>query len=98
MLANRRTVAKEAFMMRAIPLTAILTFAGLLLWGIDAHADGTGCAQYGGTHGGTNCGFYSFQQCEAARSGNGGGGFQKTLFSLRVWGRARRPPLRRTRD
>jgi Protein of unknown function (DUF3551) len=28
------------------------------------------CAQYG--TGGTNCGFYSFEQCLAARSGNGG--------------------------
>jgi len=52
----------------AIPIAAIT----LLLSSIGAHADGTWCAQYGGTHGGTNCGFYSFQQCEAARSGNGG--------------------------
>jgi hypothetical protein len=51
----------------AIPIAAIT----LLLSSIGAHADGTWCAQYGGTHGGTNCGFYSFQQCEAARSGNG---------------------------
>jgi hypothetical protein len=57
-------------MMRAIPIAAI-TLAGLLLSGIGAHA-GTLCAQYGGTHGGTNCGFYSFSQCQAARSGNGG--------------------------
>jgi len=32
------------------------------------------CAQYGGGRGGggTNCGFYSFEQCLAALSGNGG--------------------------
>jgi hypothetical protein len=31
------------------------------------------CAQYGGRgNGGTNCGFYSFQQCMAAVSGTGG--------------------------
>jgi hypothetical protein len=57
-------------MMRAIPIAAI-TLAGLLLSSIGADA-GTWCAQYGGTHGGTNCGFYSFSQCQAARSGNGG--------------------------
>ncbi len=31
---------------------------------------GTWCANY--KNGLTNCGFYSFQQCEAARWGNGG--------------------------
>ena len=30
------------------------------------------CVQYGGSNGGTNCGFYSFEQCEATRWGNGG--------------------------
>ena len=57
-------------MMRAIPIAAI-TFAGLLLSSSGAHADGTWCAHCG-SNVGTNCGFYSFQQCEAARSGNGG--------------------------
>ena len=47
--------------MRAIPITAI-TFASLLLSSIGANADGTWCAQYGSRGGGTNCGFYSFQQ------------------------------------
>ena len=60
----------------AIPIPAI-TFAGLLLSSIAAQADGTWCAQYGGSNGGTNCGFYSFQQCEAARWGNGGFCYQK---------------------
>jgi hypothetical protein len=30
------------------------------------------CARYGIQGGATNCGFYSFQQCMAALSGNGG--------------------------
>jgi len=30
------------------------------------------CAQYGGEHGGTNCGFATYEQCRAALSGNGG--------------------------
>ncbi len=55
--------------MRAIPLLAI-TFAALSLSTIGARADGTWCAHYGVPH--TNCGFYSFQQCMAAISGNGG--------------------------
>jgi hypothetical protein len=50
----------------------VITFAALSLSTIGARADGTWCAQYGGSNGGTNCGFYSFEQCEAARSGNGG--------------------------
>jgi hypothetical protein len=57
--------------MRTIPLVAI-TFAALSLSTIGARADGTWCAQYGGMQGGKNCGFYSFEQCQAARSGNGG--------------------------
>jgi hypothetical protein len=58
--------------MRIIPIAAI-TFAGLLVSSLGAHADGSWCAQYGGRQGGgTNCGFYSFDQCQAARSGNGG--------------------------
>ena len=36
-----------------------------------ALAEGSWCANYSGT-GGTNCGFYSFQQCMAAVSGAGG--------------------------
>ena len=36
-----------------------------------AQSEGSWCATYGG-NGGTNCGFYSFQQCMAAVSGTGG--------------------------
>ena len=49
-----------------------ITFAALFLSTIGARADGTWCAHYGEKGGGTNCGFYSFEQCEAARWGNGG--------------------------
>jgi hypothetical protein len=61
----------EEVFMRTIPLVAI-TFAALFLSSIGAHADGTWCAQYGTPGGGTNCGFYSFQQCQATVSGIGG--------------------------
>jgi len=53
--------------MRAIPIAAITLFLST----IGAHADGTWCANYG-TGPGMNCGFYSFQQCQATISGNGG--------------------------
>jgi hypothetical protein len=52
--------------------TIAITFAALFLSAVGAHADGTWCAHYGGRSGGTNCGFYSFSQCMAALSGNGG--------------------------
>jgi len=55
--------------MRTIPLV-VITFTALFLSTIGGHADGTWCATY--KNGGTNCGFYSLQQCEAARAGNGG--------------------------
>jgi hypothetical protein len=49
-----------------------ITFAALFLSTIGAHADGTWCAQYSAQGGGTNCGFYSFEQCQATVSGIGG--------------------------
>jgi hypothetical protein len=52
--------------MRMIAIVAIM-FATVLTDGADA---APWCAQYG--TGGTNCGFHSFEQCLAARSGNGG--------------------------
>jgi hypothetical protein len=57
--------------MRAILLVAI-TFAALSLSTIGARADGTWCAQYSSPGGGSNCGFYSFEQCQATVSGIGG--------------------------
>jgi hypothetical protein len=56
--------------MRTIALVSI-TLATLSTSTIGARAEGSWCANYGGT-GGTNCGFYSYQQCLAAISGNGG--------------------------
>ena len=77
--------------MRPIPIVAI-TFAGLLLSSsIDAQADGTWCAQYGVK---TNCGFYSFEQCQASRSGNAGFCTQNPFSA---YGYARREPQRRYR-
>ena len=51
---------------------AAITFAALSLSSIGARADGTWCASYSGGSGGTNCGFYSFEQCRATVSGIGG--------------------------
>src|ERR1700738_2156688 len=57
---------KEAFM-RTIAVAAILSAAVSLSGG--ARAAGAWSAHYV-LH--TSCGFYSYEQCEAARSGNGG--------------------------
>ena len=80
--------------MRAIPI-ATITFAALLLSSIGAHADGTWCTQYGFQGGATNCGFYSFSQCEAARSGNGGRCYQNPFSA---YGYAGQPQRRYPRD
>ena len=57
--------------MRKIAVISI-TLAALSLSGFAARADGSWCAYYGSGSGGTNCGFYSWEQCQAAISGNGG--------------------------
>jgi hypothetical protein len=67
-----------------------------LLLGNVARADGTWCAQYGNGHGGTNCGFHSFAQCEAARSGNGGFCFRNSASSS--YGSVKQPRSRHRRD
>jgi hypothetical protein len=79
--------------MRTIPIAAI-TFAGLFLSSIGAHA-GTWCANYG-TGPGMNCGFYSFQQCQATISGNGGLCQQNSAGS--AYGYAGQPQRRYRRD
>lgn len=38
------------------------------------------CAQYGGDNDGTNCGFSTIAQCQAALSGNGGFCVQNPFF------------------
>jgi hypothetical protein len=55
--------------MRTIAIFSIMLVT-LLLSTLVASA-ASWCANYGGK-GGRNCGFHSFQQCQAARSGNGG--------------------------
>ena len=55
--------------MRLLSAVSII-LATLALSSAGANA-ATWCAHYG-SHGGTNCGFHSFEQCEAAISGNGG--------------------------
>ena len=55
----------------ALALTALATLAALPLTTVTARADGPWCAYYYGK-GGTNCGFYSFQQCLDTISGIGG--------------------------
>ena len=75
--------------MRTVPIAAI-TFTALFVSSIGAHADGTWCAQYGGggPGGAMNCGFYSFDQCQAGR-----GFCYQNPFS--AYGYAGRQPQRR---
>jgi hypothetical protein len=51
--------------------TVAIAFAALFLSTIGANADGTWCANYS-NQSGSNCGFYSFEQCQATVSGIGG--------------------------
>jgi hypothetical protein len=79
--------------MRAIPIAAI-TFAGLFLSSIGAHA-GTWCSDYSTPGGSSNCGFYSFDQCQA--NVRGIGGFcRQNAFS--AYGYARQPQRRWRRE
>jgi hypothetical protein len=50
----------------------VLVTLGALDAATPAGAQGAWCAYYSGTHGGTNCGFYTLQQCREAISGVGG--------------------------
>ena len=49
-----------------------ITCAALFLSTIGAHADGTWGARYSSPGGSSNCGFYSFDQCQATVRGIGG--------------------------
>ena len=55
----------------AVALAVVVTL-GTLDATTPAGAQGAWCAQYSGESGGTNCGFYTFQQCQEAISGVGG--------------------------
>jgi Protein of unknown function (DUF3551) len=79
--------------MRSIPLVA-MTFATLFLSTVVARADGTWCAQYS-NHGATNCGFYSFEQCQATVSGIGGFCMRNPFSG---YGSGREPRRRYRRD
>jgi hypothetical protein len=72
--------------MRTIHLAAI-TLVALFLSTAAVHADGTWCANY--KNGLTNCGFYSFAQCEAARWGNGGFCYRNPFAGNEVQRRSR---------
>jgi Protein of unknown function (DUF3551) len=64
----RGSPAEEAFM-RTIFLAAA-ALAAMSLTSIPAHADGAWCAR--DVLGGTNCGFYTYEQCRADIVGIGG--------------------------
>jgi hypothetical protein len=76
--------------MRTIPLVAVM-FAALPIFSVETRADDTWC------RGTTNCGYHSFEQCQAARSGNGGF-CQRNPFSVgaadSAYGYAVQPPKR----
>jgi hypothetical protein len=74
--------------MRTIALVSI-SLATLSISTIGARADGPWCATYG-FYAARNCGFYSYQQCMAAISGNGGFCSQNGFY-----GTARDPRRRR---
>jgi Protein of unknown function (DUF3551) len=60
--------SKEMIMRKISVISTILVT--LFLSSTGAHS-ATWCAHYG-TGNGTNCGFHSYEQCQAAISGNGG--------------------------
>jgi len=64
-------IGMEAYM-RMLKLVSIAV-AVIWLSAIPARAEGAPwCVRYGTGLEGANCGFYSFEQCMAALSGNGG--------------------------
>jgi len=74
--------------MRTVLLTSI-TLAAVMLFIDPTHA-APWCANYSGK-GGSNCGFYSFEQCRAAVFGRGGfctqNPFENPYFGTRTSGR-----------
>ena len=74
--------------MRTIFLAAVAV-AALALTGTDARA-APWCAIYG-TDLGTNCGFYTIEQCRAALSGAGRGYCTLNLFETSSGSRKRKP-------
>ena len=70
--------------MRTMMIMGVLLCASA----ITAHAEGQWCANYGSGPG-MNCGFHSFQQCQAAISGNGGLCQQNSGYGTRTEPRSR---------
>jgi hypothetical protein len=61
----------EEEIMRTLAMASI--FLGTVVLGTDAASAAPWCTEYGGSgRGGSNCGFYSFEQCMANAWGNGG--------------------------
>jgi Protein of unknown function (DUF3551) len=69
--------------------TGAIAILSLMLAMTPARAEGSWCAQYSGGGGGTNCGFYSFDQCMAAVSGNGGFCRQNGFYGQQNYPRTR---------
>jgi Protein of unknown function (DUF3551) len=65
--------------MRRLGLVTVL-LSSIVLSSAEARADGPWCARYGTGLEGSNCGFYSFEQCQAAIFGNGGRCSQSLLY------------------
>ena len=65
---SRVQVTAKEKIMRTVSLISLI-LAALAVSSIAAHA-GSWCAHY--RNGGNNCGFHSFEQCQAAVSGVGG--------------------------
>jgi len=70
-MANSTPSVPRTALRFALAFSALATLAALGAPS-PASAQGAWCAQYGGTAGGTNCGFYTYRQCRAAVSGIGG--------------------------
>jgi len=77
-------VKRAASVWTAVMRTGLLAITlAVLGMSPQARADGPWCAHYGGGNGGNNCGFYSFNQCMAALSGNGGYCAQNPFYASR---------------
>jgi Protein of unknown function (DUF3551) len=83
---NMQAIGIDQIRRSAMGAIAILS---LMLAMTPARAEGSWCARYGGGSGGTNCGFYSFDQCMAAISGNGGFCRQNGFYGQQSYPRTR---------
>ena len=70
-IAARRLLRPRLILNAALALGAV-AMATAVDARRDARADGAWCATAGGHSGYSNCGYYSFRQCQAAVSGVGG--------------------------